>query len=291
MKRPLRLVVIGGVAAGTKAASKARREDPSMEITIVTREQYISYAGCGLAYFVGDIVDDRRKLFARSPEAFKEKQNITVLLGHNAERIITYDNIVLVRDLSTGAEKKLPYDRLLIATGAHAVVPQIEGAHGEGVFPLHLIPDADSIREYIQSRRVGRACVVGGGYIGVELAESLVRKGIEVTLIEKMPSLLPLMYEPEMSRIVEDHVRGKGITVVTGAAIDAVERTPDGGVSGVRAGGNVYSCELVIFAVGVRPTIDLAENARITLGETGAIKVSDKLETNVRGHICSRRLR
>ena len=141
MKRPLRLLVIGGVAAGTKAASKARRDDPSMEITIVTREQYISYAGCGLAYYVGGVVDNRSKLFARSPETFGEKFNIDVMLRRRADRISVYDKTVKVTDLASGEELSMEYDKLLISTGASAVNPPIEGVDAKGAFTLHSVDD------------------------------------------------------------------------------------------------------------------------------------------------------
>ncbi|MHB9031061.1 MAG: FAD-dependent oxidoreductase, partial [Candidatus Latescibacterota bacterium] len=146
MKKPLKLLVIGGVAAGTKAASKARRDDPSMEISIVTEESYVSYIACGMAYYIGGVVEKRESLFARSPKKFQEEHNIAILLRHRAETINTYDQTVKVTDLTNGAVSSMPYDRLLIATGAHAFIPDIPGAGLRGVHPLHTIPDADAIK-------------------------------------------------------------------------------------------------------------------------------------------------
>ena len=202
MKRQLRLLVIGGVAAGTKAASKARRDDPYMEITIISQEEYISYAGCGLAYYVGGVVDDRAKLFARSPETFREKYTINVLLRHRAERINTYDKTVKVTDLQSGTTLSMPYDRLLLATGASAVIPRIDGVDSQGIFTLHSIHDADNMINYIKNRDIRNACIVGGGYIGVEIAENLVRRGISCTLFEIERQLLPRFFDSDMSEPV-----------------------------------------------------------------------------------------
>ena len=283
MKRPLKLVVIGGVAAGTKAASKARRDDPDMEITIVTEEPYISYAGCGLAYYVGNVVDKREKLFARSPEAFKTKQNITVLTRHHADRIDTYDRTVQVTDLVTGSKLTLPYDRAMIATGAHAVIPPIGGVDLAGVFPLHTVTDADNIKSYLAGHAVKKACIIGGGYIGLEMAENFNALGIHATVFEQAETIMPLLFDPDISAICSDHIKSKGVELYTGTAVDKIIGDAAGKVRAVSAGGKEYECEIVIVATGVKPSVKLAQNARITLGPTGAIKVDKRMETSVRG--------
>jgi NADPH-dependent 2,4-dienoyl-CoA reductase/sulfur reductase-like enzyme len=282
-KKPLRLLVIGGVAAGTRAASKARRDDPSMEITIVTEERFISYAGCGLAYYIGGIVESRDSLFARSPEVFREKQNIGILLGHRAERIDTYDRSVAVTDLETGAEKVFPYDRLLIATGASAVVPPVEGIGLEGVYPLHTIPDADTIRRFIGERSVKKACILGGGYIGIEMAESLAGLGMDVTLFEAENALMPRMLDTDMSSLLAKHMESKGVALKLGTPVERFVAGESGYVGYVAAGGEQYLCGLAIVAAGVKPNVRLARDARIAIGPTGAIKVDARMETSVRG--------
>jgi len=283
VKKPLRLVVIGGVAAGTRGASKARRDDPSMEITIVTEEPYISYAGCGLAYYVGGVVENRDSLFARSPETFREKQDIDVLLRHRAVRINTYDRVVHVVDLESGGKRMLPFDRLLIATGAEAVVPPIGGIGLDGVFTLHTIPDADAVRAWLDASPRSSACILGGGYIGLEMAENLVARGLSVTLFEMADSILPRMFDPEPADALKRHVEEKGVRVLTGARIEEFTGGPGGAVRAVRTGGTDHPCDIAVVAAGVKPRTELAKDARIALGETGAIHVDERMETSVRG--------
>ncbi len=274
--------MIGGVAAGTKAASKARRDDPSMKITIITDEEYISYAGCGLAYYLGDVVVSRDKLFARSPEAFREKQNIQVLLEHRAERISTYDKTVKVSNLVSGEILTMPYDRLLIATGAHAVIPPIEGVESQGIFTLHSIPDADNSRNHIKDHSVRSACIVGGGYIGIEAAENLSLRGISCTIFEIENQLLPRFFDPDMSGDILKHVESKGVRVLTGTKVERFNISGDGFVSSVTAGGREHECGMAIIAAGVKPNVKLAREARIATGPTGAIKVDRGMETSVK---------
>jgi len=282
LKRPLRLLVIGGVAAGTKAAAKARRDDPTMEITIITQEEYISYAGCGLAYYLGGVVDRREKLFARSPETFRKKYNINVLLKHRAERINNYDRIVKVINLLSGETLTMQYDRLLIATGASPIVPPIEGINSQCIFTLHTIPDADNIINYINSRNVRDACIVGGGYIGVEAAENLVLRGISCTLFELEGHLMLKFFDPDMSEPVREHMESKGVQVITGNPVEKFTGNSEGNVNSVVSGGKEYGCQLVMLATGVRPNVQLAKDARIAIGSTGAIKVDRRMETSMR---------
>ncbi len=283
MKRPLRLLVIGGVAAGTKAAAKTRRDDPAMEITIITQEEYISYAGCGLAYYLGGAVDKREKLFARSPETFREKHNINVLLKHRAERINSYDRTVKVVDLLSGETLTMPYNRLLIATGASPIIPPIEGVDSQGIFTLHTIPDADNIINYINNRNVRDACIVGGGYIGVEAAENLVLRGISCTLFEIEKHLMPKFFDSDMSEPVLEHMKSKGVQVITGNRVDKFTSDSEGCVTSVVSGGKEFECQMVILATGVKPNVKLAKDARIAIGTTGGIKVDQHMETSVRG--------
>ena len=283
MKRPLRLLVIGGVAAGTKAASKARRDDPSMEIIIITQERYISYAGCGLAYYVGGVVDNRAKLFSRSPETFADKFNINVMPGHRADRISVYDKTVKVTDLASGEVLSMEYDKLLIATGATAVVPPIDGVDAKGVFTLHSVDDADAVKQYLSGRGVRNACIIGGGYIGVEIAENLAGLGISCDMFEGEQHVLPGFFDPDMSDRIGEHLTSKGIRVHTGNFAGKIGSDSAGQVSSVVSGGSEYECQLVIIAAGVRPNAELAKDARIAIGTTGAIKVDHRMETSARG--------
>ncbi len=282
MKKSLKLLVIGGVAAGTKGAAKARRDDPSMDITIITDEPYISYAGCGLAYYIGGVVDNRDKLFARSPEAFKEKQNITVLTDHRADRINTYNRSVKVTDLSTGTTLDMPYDRLLIATGASAAIPPIDGVDRKGVFPLRTVTDADAIKDFLGSRNVRNTCIIGGGYIGAEMAEIFAILGKETTLLEKTGQLMPQLFDPDIADVTRKHLEEKRICIVTSARVERILSDDSGTVKSIVADGKEYPCEIVVLAAGVRPNVKIARDAHIAIGPTGAIKVDKHMETSVR---------
>ena len=283
MKKKLRFLVIGGVAAGTKAASKARRDDPDMEITIITEEETVSTIGCGLAYYIGGVVEKRESLFARSPEVFREKQQISVLCRHRAEWINTFDQTVKVANLATGETVFMPYDRLLIATGADPVIPAIDGIGLKGIHPLHTITDADAIKALVDSGEVKRASVIGGGFIGIEMAENLVRRGIDVTVFEAAVTLMGRQYDPDISKLISEHIESKGVRIQTGAGVEKCIGNENGSVRAVIAGGKEYPCELVIVAVGVKPNVRLAREARIAIGATGAIKVDPRMETSIRG--------
>ena len=281
--RPKKLLVIGGVAAGTKAASKARRDDPAMEILIITDEDKISYACCGLAYYIGGVVENRSNLFARSPEAFREKQGIDVLLRHRAEKINTHDKSVEVKDLDTGITKKMQFDNLLIATGSVAVKPPIEGKDLKGVFVIHNVDDADSIIKYISDKKVTEAIVVGSGYIGIEAVENLLLKGIKCRLFESESRILPRMFDSDISGELLSHVRSKGVEVYTGSKVEKIEGCTEGFVRSVIVDGKEYPCGMVILASGVSPNVKLAKDAMIAIGSTGAIRVNSYMETSIRG--------
>lgn len=282
MKKPLRLLIIGGVAAGTKAASKARRDDPDMEITIITEEPYISYGSCGLAYFIGGVAEKREALFARSPEDFREKQNTAILLEHRAESVNTYDRTVKATDLNSGKPLTLEYDRLLIAAGSSAFVPPLPGVEFTGIHVLHSITDADAIKSRLDSGGVREACVVGGGFIGIEMAENLVRRGVHVSLFEREDRLMAGLYDPDMSAHIRESVESKGVRIFTGTPVERF-LGENGVIRGVAASGKEHACQLVILAAGVKPNARLARDARIVIGPTGAIKVDALMETSVRG--------
>nr|MBA2713904.1 FAD-dependent oxidoreductase [Rubrobacteraceae bacterium] len=197
----MRLVIVGGVAAGTKAASRARRLDPEMEVTVYQEEPEPSISECGLPYFLSGVVDGRDNLIARTPEKFAQ-QGVEVLVRHRVERIDASGKKLSVLDLETGRVFEDTYDRLVISTGARAVLPPIPGADLEGVFEIRFLTDADRIKSYIEEYSPGNAAIVGGGYIGLEVAENLCRLGTEVFLIEGQDRVA-LAYGPEVSEKVE----------------------------------------------------------------------------------------
>src|SRR5215210_4271587 len=243
----MRLVILGGVAAGTKAASRARRLDPELEITVYQEEPEPSISECGLPYLLSGVVGTRENLIARTPEKFAEK-DIEVLVRHRVESIDTAAKKLSVRDLSTGEAFDDTYDRLIIATGARAALPPIPGADLDGVFKLRFLTDSDEIGRYIEEHSPKKATIVGGGYIGLELAENLCRLGMEVSMIEG-EDRVALAYGPEVSEQVEAELEAHGVGVYTGEKVD--EFTGEGRIRGVQFGDMDLETDLVIVGVGI----------------------------------------
>ena len=274
----MRLVVIGGVAAGTKAASRARRLDPELEITVYQEEPEISISECGLPYFISGVVQERSALVARTPEDFAE-QDVEVLTRHRVESVDPENKRLIVKDLSTGKELKDSYDRLVISTGARAVLPPIEGTSLDGVFALRFLSDADAIMGYVRKRSPAKAAVVGGGYIGLELAENLKELGMEVAIVEA-EGRVANTYGSEVSEKVEEHLKEKGVEVFSCEMVDAMVGA-EGRVRGVRFDGQEVEAEMVIVGVGIEPAVELAREAGARIGATGAILVDEYLKTNL----------
>jgi NADPH-dependent 2,4-dienoyl-CoA reductase/sulfur reductase-like enzyme len=275
----MRLVVIGGVAAGTKAASRSRRVDPDLEITVYQEEPEISISECGLPYLISGVVEDRNALVARTPEEFAEK-DIEVLVRHRVEKINPEDKALTVRNLQTGEEFEDSYDRLIIATGARAVLPPIEDVDLEGVFVLRFLSDTDAITKYIKEHSPKKAAIIGAGYIGLEVAENLKELGMEVALVEAVDRAAS-DYGLEIAEKVEEHLKEKGVNVFTGAKVEAFVSSEDGRVRAIRFGEEEIEAELVITGTGIEPEVELAREAGVKIGETGAIRVDKHLRTNL----------
>ncbi len=279
----MRLVVVGGVAAGTKAASRALRVDPGVEITVYQEEPEPSISECGLPYLLSGVVEGRDALVARTPEQFAEK-GIEVLVRHRVEKIDPEGRRLSVRELESGETLEDSYDRLIIATGAQAVIPPIPGADLDGVFKLRFLTDSDDVLRYIEERSPKRAIVVGGGYIGLEVAENLCRLGMEVSLLEA-EDRVALAYGPEVSERVEEHLKENGVRVCTGAKVEAF--TGEERIRGVRFGDEAgvtseeLEADLAIVGVGIVPCVELAEEAGVEIGPTGAIRVDKHMKTNL----------
>ena len=273
----MRLVIVGGVAAGTKAASRARRVDPEAEILVYQEEPEPSISECGLPYFLSGVVDERENLVARTPEQFAEK-GVEVGVRHRVEKIDPESKRLSVRGLDGGDTFEDAYDRLIIATGAQAVLPPIPGANLDGVFKLRFLTDSDEVRRYIREHSPGEAAVVGGGYIGLEVAENLCRLGMEVSLIEG-EDRVALAYGPEVAERVEDHLKENGVRVYTGAEVE--EFTGEGRVRGVRFGDEELEADLVVVGVGIEPRVELAGEAGAEIGSSGAIRVDKYMRTNL----------
>ncbi|MBV9453598.1 MAG: FAD-dependent oxidoreductase, partial [Rubrobacter sp.] len=239
----MRLVVIGGVAAGTKAASRARRVDPELEITIYQEEPEISISECGLPYLISGIVEERDALVARTPEEFSEK-DIEALTRHRVVKMDPDRKKLTVKNLATGEEFEDSYDRLIIATGARAILLPIDGTDLEGVFTVRFLTDTDRLFDFMRERSAKKATIIGGGYVGLEMAENLVELGMDVSLYEAMERVGGI-YGPEISEKIEEHLEEKGVSVFTGAEIEALVGDELGRVRAVRFGDEEVETELV----------------------------------------------
>lgn len=280
-----RIIVIGGSAAGPKAAAKARRMDQRAEITIVQEGPELSMASCGYPYYVGGYFNDRNQLLStptgvvRDPAFFSKAKGISALTRTRATAIRPERRVVECHSLSDERDFELEYDKLVIATGASPIIPPLPGHDLEGVRTLHSMRDVDYLRRVAVEKKVKRVVVMGGGLIGVETCEALRLAGIDVTLVEMMPQLL-LFLDWEMAKVVENNIRNQDTCVITDDPV-AEFLGEDGQLSGVKLGsGMEISCELAVVAVGVRPNTQLARDAGLLCGERGGIKVNRFMQTS-----------
>jgi NADPH-dependent 2,4-dienoyl-CoA reductase/sulfur reductase-like enzyme/rhodanese-related sulfurtransferase len=275
-----RFLVIGGVAAGPKAAAKARRCDPEMEIIVYQEEEEISYAGCGLPYYISGVVKERRELLSRTAGQFAQ-EGIRIKKHRRIEEIDIGKHTISGRDLESGEIFTDHFDRLLIATGAQTIKPKIEGLDLKNVFYLRSIFDADTIVERIRSEDIRNVVIAGGGYIGLEMAESLVELGKEVTIVELAPQILTL-FDEDFAGILRQYLEKKGVKVFTSEGIKALSGK-DGKVTRVETASKEIKTDAVLMSLGIRPQVELAKKAGLKIGETGAIWVNERMETSAEG--------
>ncbi len=280
-----RLVVIGGSAAGAKAAAKARRLNEAAEITMIEKGPDLSMAACGYPYYVGGEFDDRGKLLTspggdlRDPGFFAAKKNINALNNTEVLSINCKEKSVTCQMAGTGASRDIPYDKLVIATGAKPNRPSVPGIDLEGISTLLSMDDADYLRSVRDDKKIEHAVVIGGGLIGVETCEALVLSGIKVTVVELMDQILPFL-DWEMAKLVEKQMVKKGVAVITGKGVKEFTGE-DGKVSGVMLDdGTVIDCGLAVVSMGVRPNSDLAAKAGLDIGELGGIRVNEYMQTS-----------
>lgn len=281
-----RILIIGGVATGAKAAARSRRRDPHAEITIVERGRLLSYAGCGMPYYIQGQVRDFHELMStpvgviRDGTFFQNVKDVRVLNQTLAETIDRAGKTVGVVNVATGEKTDLPYNKLVLATGGIPVEPRLEGTNLNRVFRLNLPDDALAIREATEHGNVKRAVVIGGGLIGLETAEALVARGIEVTVVEMLDQLLPSMLDWEVAAFLEKYLRSRNLDIRLGQQVTRLEGDADGNVARVHTSHDVIEAQMVLIAIGVRPNVQLARDAGLTLGPTGAIAVNDRLQTS-----------
>jgi NADPH-dependent 2,4-dienoyl-CoA reductase/sulfur reductase-like enzyme/rhodanese-related sulfurtransferase len=281
-----RIVVIGGVACGPKAAARARRLSPETEISIVDRGPYISFAGCGLPYYVGGTVKQLEELWTtkfaipRDSKYFKDVKNIDVRTLTEAISINRDEKTVKLRNLANGEESDLEYGQLVLATGASPASPPIVGLGLERVFHLHSPSEAAAIRELIEADEIDHAVVIGAGSIGIESVESFFAHAVDVTVIERMEQIMPGLLDPDMATCLTWEMRKNDIEILTSEKVIRLESTEDGKVSKVITDKREIETDMVLLAAGVRPNVALAKDAGLEIGETGAIAVNECMQTS-----------
>lgn len=275
---PQPYVIIGGDAAGMSAASKIKREQPDAEVIVFERSPYISYSACGMPYWIAGVVESDRQLIVLTPERARERRGIDVRIGHEVTAIDPVTQTVTVKRQETGETMSQSYAKLLIATGASAQRPPIPGLDLPGVFTLRAIPDAQRIYHYIEQTKPQRAVIIGGGYIGLEMAEALHARGLQVTVVEMSPQLMP-NFDTDMVEEVTAHLADQEVQVYTDERVDAIAQQ-DGHLTVQLAAGKSLPADLVLVSTGVRPNSELAKAAKLKLGKSGAIWVDAQMRTS-----------
>lgn len=275
-----RLLVVGGVAGGASAAARARRLSETCEIVVFDRGPFVSFANCGLPYFVGDVIRERDDLIVASPQLFRERFEIEVHTRHEVVAVDRAARELRVRDLETGEERREPYTRLLLAPGARAVRPPLPGIDLPGIFVLRTIPDSEHIRAWIDEHAARSAVVVGAGFIGLEMAENLRHRGLDVRIVEMAEQVMPPL-DPEMASPVAEELREHGVELHLGDGLAGFAPGADGHALRVDTqAGESFPADLVILAIGVRPEVELATACGLELGETGGILVDESMRTS-----------
>ncbi len=274
-----RVVIVGGVAGGATCAARLRRMDEGASIVVLDRGPYVSFANCGLPYYVGDVIREESKLLLATPELFRRRFNIEVRTEHEVVSIDRQAREVEVRDLCSGRIYREAYDALVLSPGAAPIRPPVPGIDLPGVFTLRTVPDSRRIREWIESSKARRAVVVGGGFIGLEMAENLTARGLEVTIVEMANQLMPPL-DPEMAEYVRGRVSAHGVHVRLGDGVAGFERASGGGLVVRTQKGAAFAADLAILSIGVRPETELARAAGLELGERGGIRVDERMRTS-----------
>jgi NADPH-dependent 2,4-dienoyl-CoA reductase/sulfur reductase-like enzyme/rhodanese-related sulfurtransferase len=277
-QKPKTIVIVGGVAGGASCATRLRRMDEEAEIIVIERGPYASFANCGLPYHIGGIIENESDLLVAKGPLFKERYGIDLRTRHEVMSIDREAREVEIRDLDSDRIYRQAYDALVLSPGAAPLRPPLPGIDLPGIFTVRNIPDARMIRSWIEQRSAKKAVIVGGGFIGLEMAENLTHLGLEVTLVEMLPQVMPPM-DVEMVSPVHDYLESKGIKLVLGAAVAGFAEQ-DHGLQVQVKDGRTFDADLVILAIGVRPETSLAKAAGLTLGERGGIRVDEQMRTS-----------
>jgi len=286
----MKYVIIGGVAGGATTAARLRRIDEHGEIIIFERGKHISYASCGLPYYIGGTIEDREHLFVQTPEIFKATLNIDVRVRTEVLRINREEHTVTVKNLDSGEESEESYDKLVLSPGAEPVKPPIPGINSPGIFTLRSVPETDAIKEFVDTRKPRRAVIVGAGFIGLEMAENLHKRGVFITIVEMAEQVMNVL-DYEMAAQVHQHLKTKNVEFYLRDGVAAFEQLDEAGAAKPDAdwvpplrlrlkSGRTIDTDMVILSIGVRPESKLARDADLEVGQTGGIKVNKYLQTN-----------
>ena len=274
-----RVLIVGGVAGGASCAARCRRLSESAEIIMFDRGPYVSFANCGLPYYVGDVIKKEEHLLVASPELFRQRFNIDVRLRSEVVSIDREKQLIEVNDRERGTIYSEHYDSLVLSPGARAIRPDLPGINLPGIFSVRTIPDSRQIRQWIDQYKAKQAVVVGGGYIGMEMVENLHKRDIAVTVVEKLPQLMPLL-DPEMAATIQETLVKHGVRLSLNESVSRFEQAEGHRISLTLQSGGPIETDLVIMCIGVRPNIRLAQEAGLTIGESGGIQVNAHMCTN-----------
>jgi len=270
----MRIVIIGAVAAGTSAATEARRNNKEAEINIYEKDKYISYSGCGMPYYISNEFNNFDSLVPRDPKFFKDKNNINIFINHEVLSINANDKSMVVKNLLTGEIINDTYDKLVIATGATAKDTQLKGSERDNVFNLRNINHMNSIKSFIEKKTPKSAAIIGSGFIGIEMCESFKNLGMDVTLIAR--SVITKGFDRDMTTMIEEYLKEKGVNVFTNTSVNEIN-----GQGVILGDKTLIKADIILLATGIQPNVELAKSIGVELGVTGAIKVDKQMQTNI----------
>jgi len=277
--KPKRILVVGGVAGGASCAARARRLTETAEIIMFDRGEYVSFANCGLPYYVGDVIKKEKHLLMATPELFRKRFEIDVRLQTEVLAIDRENKRIQVKDLRSGETHHESYDALVLSPGARPIKPQMSGIDRPGIFSLRTIPDSRQIKAWITRHQARHAVVVGGGYIGMEMTENLLKLGLAVTIVEMQNQVMPLM-DPEMVKPIQNELVKHKVVLRLNETVVGFAGSSDHALSVELNSGLIEKTDLVILAIGVRPEIQLAREAGLEIGQRGGIRVDERMQTS-----------
>lgn len=275
----MKVVIVGGVAGGATAAARLRRLDEAAEIVVFERSGYISYANCGLPYYIGGTIADKSALTLQTPESFRARFNVDMRVRHEVEAIDAERHVVTVRNLETDEVFEEPYDKLILSPGARPTRPALPGVGLDRLFTLRTVEDAFAMREFIDAESPRSAVVCGGGFIGLEEAENLRELGLDVTIVQR-PRHLMNPFDADAAALIHQEMRAHGVHLALGRSVEGFEER-DGGIDVLVAGEEPLRADMVVLAIGVTPDTALAETAGLETGIKGSIVVNDRMETGI----------